>query len=754
MIKSNTILSILFIVVTLFSCSKQTQKVTSEIVELGAMELLLSKMTLEEKIGQMTQYNGFWDATGPVPEEGSSMEKYNDLKNGRVGSLLNVSGVDEVRKLQEIAVNETRLGIPLIFGLDVIHGHKTLAPIPLGEVASWDLEAIEKSARMAAEEASARGINWTFAPMVDITRDARWGRVMEGAGEDPFLGSLVGKARVRGFQGNDLSKNNTLAATAKHFAGYGFAESGRDYNAADVGSVTLFNTILPPFKACIDVDVATVMNSFNTLNGIPATGDTYLQRDILKGEWGFKGFVISDWGSAGEMVAHGFAKDLKDAAIIAANAGSDMDMESYAYIRHLAEAIEEGSVPIKYVDDAVIRILKIKEALGLFEDPFRYCDKERENSLPYHKDHAALVRDIAKKSIVLLKNEDALLPLKKDQKNILVIGDLAQDKNSPLGSWRIGSDDNTAISVNEGLENKSVSFSYEPGPTLISEPATFIKEVVINNEDKSGFDEAVNKAKSADVIIMVLGEHGFQSGEGRSRTELGFPGFQQQLLEAVHAVNQNIVLVVMSGRPLILNWADEHVPAILETWQLGTETGNAIADVLFGDYNPSGKLPMCFPRSVGQLPLYYNKLNTGRPGPSDMVFWSHYGDESNEPLYPFGYGLSYTKYEYSNLSVTKDGTNNILVSIDVKNVGNFEGEEVVQLYIRDVVASVARPIKELKGFEKVSINPGSVQTVKFKVTKNELGFFNTNGKFVFEAGNFEIMVGPNSVELEKKTIEL
>ncbi len=754
MIETKKLSLFLVILISMISCHKQTQNLSETEISNDPMVELLAKMTLEEKIGQMTQYNGFWDSTGPAPKEGDAKEKYDHLKSGRVGSMLNVSGVKEVRKLQEIAVKETRLGIPIIFGLDVIHGHKTLAPIPLAEVASWDLDAIEQSARMGAEEASARGINWTFAPMVDISRDARWGRVMEGAGEDPYLGSLVGKARVRGFQGTDLSKNNTIAATAKHFAGYGFAESGRDYNAADVGTVTLFNTILPPFKACVDENVATVMNAFNTLNGIPATGDEYLQRDILKGEWGFEGFIISDWGSGAEMIAHGFAKDLEHAAILAANAGSDMDMESYAFVKHLATAVDSGHVDIKHIDDSVLRILRIKEALGLFDDPYRYCDKEREKTVPYHEDHATLVRDMAKKSIVLLKNEDRTLPLSTEQKNIVVIGDLAQEKTSPLGSWRIGSDDGTAISVIEGLEAKDVKFKYKSGPALISQPASFINEVIINKDDRTGFDAAVKAAKKADVVVMVLGEHGFQSGEGRSRTDLGFPGMQQELLEAVKEVNDNIVLVVMSGRPLVLTWAEENVPAIVQAWQLGTESGNAIADVLFGEYNPSGKLPMTFPRDVGQVPIYYNKLNTGRPGPSDLVFWSHYIDESNNPLYPFGYGLSYTQYKYSGLKAVASGPKSITVDLTVSNVGEMAGEEVVQLYIQDKVASVSRPIKELKGFEKIMLQPGESKVVSFELTEQELGFFNTKGTFIFEPGEFTVMVGPNSRDLSTTTIEL
>lgn len=708
------------------------------------VDALLAKMTLEEKVGQMNQYNGFWEVTGPTPKEGNAKEKYDHLKKGMVGAVLNVKGVENVRKLQEIVVKETRLGIPLLFGFDVIHGHKTLFPIPLASSCSWDLDAIEKSAHIAAVEASAMGINWTFAPMVDITRDARWGRVMEGAGEDPYLGSKIGAAQIKGFQGTDFSSNSSIIACVKHFAGYGFAEAGRDYNTVDVGTSTLYNIILPPFKAAVESNVKTVMNSFNALNGIPATGNKFLQRDILKGKWDFKGFVVSDWGSGLEMIDHGFAKDLKHAAELAANAGSDMDMESYSYVRHLKQLVDEGKVDIKVIDDAVKRILKVKFELGLFDNPYKYCDEKNEKEMIYHKDHIAASLEMAKKSIVLLKNENHLLPLAKTQKNIAVIGALANDKNSPLGSWRIGSDDNTAISVVEGLKNIGANISYAKGADLITAPTSFPEEVKINETDKSGFKEAIKLAKKSDVVIMVLGEHGFQSGEGRSRTKLDLPGVQQQLLEAIYKVNKNIVLVLMNGRPLAITWANEHIPAILEAWQLGSQTGNAIAATLFGDNNPSAKITMSFPRSVGQAPIYYNHLNTGRPGPKTDVFWSHYGDESNQPLYPFGYGLSYSKFEYSNLKIDESNPQKTKVSVSIKNASTVAGEEIVQLYIHQKIASVVRPVKELKGFSKIKLNAGESKEVEFYLSDKELGFYNNNGDFVVEAGAFDVMVGTSS----------
>ena len=714
-----------------------------------AVESLLEKMTLEEKIGQMNQYNGFWDATGPVPSSGDAKNKYEHLKKGWVGSVLNVTGVERSQALQKLVVEETRLGIPLIFGFDVIHGFKTTSPIPLAESCSWDLKAMEQSARVAAIEATAAGLNWTFAPMVDLYRDARWGRVMEGSGEDPYLGSKIAIARIKGFQGEDLSAPNTMAATAKHYAGYGFAESGRDYNLVDVSISTLYNTILPPFKAAVENGVQTFMNAFNSLNGTPATGSQFLQRKILKGDWNFKGFMVSDWGSIGEMTAHGYTRDLKHATEVAANAGSDMDMESYAYVKHLKTLVEENKIKMSVIDDAVRRILTVKSKLGLLKDPYKYFNKEREESLINHPDHHAAALDMAKKSIVLLKNTDNLLPLAKNQKKIAVIGALASDKNSPLGSWRLGSDDNTAVSVLEGLDKYTSDYRYIKGADLITAPANFIQEVKVNEKDRSGFQAAIDLARTSDVVIMVLGEHGFQSGEGRSRTELGLPGVQQDLLEVVYKVNQNIVLVLMNGRPLVLTWAHKYIPAILETWQLGSQAGHAIAQVLFGDYNPSGKLTMSFPRRVGQIPIYYNRLNTGRPSippgaPGDLVFWSHYSDVSNEPLYPFGYGLSYTTFEYTNLIIDTSNTKSIKVSVKVKNTGKRAGEEVVQLYVRDVVASLTRPTKELKGFEKITLEAGETKTVEFNLTDQELGFYDNEGKFKVESGKFEVMVGTSS----------
>lgn len=747
--KFNIFVSII-IAITLTACNQNsgpTEKVADGLDT--KVDSLLNLMTIEEKVGQMNLYNGFWDATGPAPKGGNAAIKYEHLSKGLVGAMLNVRGVENVRAVQKIAVEESRLGIPLIIGFDVIHGYKTLSPIPLAESASWDLEAIKQSASVAAAEAAAAGINWTFAPMVDISRDARWGRVMEGAGEDPYLGSLIAKARVEGFQGNDLSDPGTIAATAKHFAAYGFSESGREYNTVDVGTSTLHNIALPPFKAAADAGVKSFMNAFNELNGIPATGNKYLQRDILKGDWGFEGFVVSDWASVAEMVMHGHASDSVQAAEFAAIAGSDMDMESYVYVKHLAQLVKDGKVDEALIDDAVRRILKVKYELGLFDDPYRYCNEQREKEVIGAQKHHDAVLDMAKKSIVLLKNKAGLLPLKKEGMKIAVIGALAEDKTSPLGSWRIASDDGTAVSVLEGLEaydGNKVTFS--KGPELAIGNPQFVQEVVINNNDRSGLKQAVRAARGKDAVIMVLGEHGFQSGEARSRTEIGLPGLQQELLEAVYKVNQNIVLVLMNGRPLTINWADENVPAIVEAWQLGTQSGHAIAQVLYGDYNPSGKLPMTFPKSVGQIPIYYNYKNTGRPTNSQgNVFWSHYIDESNDPLYVFGHGLSYTTFKYENLQLSADNFSqggSIEVSCTLTNSGKLTGKEVVQLYIRDLAGSVTRPVKELKGFEMVELKPGESRTVKFTIDSETIRFYTANEKWEAEPGKFKVFIGGSS----------
>ena len=726
------------------------------------IDLLMKQMTLEEKVGQMNQYNGFWEVTGPAPKGGNAELKYKHLRDGWVGSMLSVRGVKQVRAVQKIAVEETRLGIPLIIGFDVIHGYKTLSPIPLAEAASWDLEAIKKSASIAADEASASGINWTFAPMVDIFRDARWGRVMEGAGEDPYLGSKIATARVKGFQGDtkaDLSKVNTIAACAKHFAAYGFAEAGRDYNTVDMSNSTLYNIVLPPFEAAEEAGIRTFMNSFNILNGVPATASSFLQRDILKGKWKFDGFVVTDWGSIKEMVTHGYAKDGKEAAEKAVEAGSDMDMESYNYVNDLVKLVKDGKVNESLIDDAARRILRVKFELGLFDDPYKYCDEAREKAVIGSKANNDGVLDMAKKSIVLLKNDKNLLPLKKSGQKIALIGALANDKSSPLGSWRLAADDDSAVSVLEGMQQyKDNKLTFEKGPELSIGKNTFLYEIVFNTTDKSGFDAAKNAAANADVVVMVLGEIGYQSGESRSRTNLDLPGLQQELLEEIYKVNPNVVLVLNNGRPLALPWAAKNIPAIVEAWQLGTQTGNAVAQVLYGDYNPSGKLPMSFPRNVGQCPIYYNNYSTGRPVITDNnVFYSHYSDVEKTPQFPFGFGLSYTTFDYKNLKINKAAFAKgeaVKVSVEVTNSGNYDGKEVVQLYIHDEFGSLARPVKELKGFELIELKKGETKTVTMTLTEKELGFYDNDGNYLVEPGTFKIMVGGSSDKGLESSFEL
>lgn len=724
------------------------QKLNPEIEK--KIDVLMSKMTLEEKVGQMNQYNGFWDVTGPAPASGNKKEKYENIKKGLVGSMLSVRGVKEVKAIQKIAVEQTRLGIPLIIGFDVIHGYKTLSPIPLAEAASWDLKAIEKSAEVAASEAAASGINWTFGPMMDVTKDARWGRVMEGAGEDPFLGSKIAVARVKGFQGdNTFQSPLRIAATAKHFAAYGYVEAALEYNVSEISNNTLYNQVLPPFKSAVDAGLRSVMTSFNTINGIPASADKFILRDLLKNKWGFSGFVISDWAAIKELIYWGYSKDENSAAKSAVEAGTDMDMEGGIYLPYLIDLVKQGKVKQEFVDDAVRRILRVKYELGLFDNPYRFLDEKREKEIIGSKANRDAVLDMAKKSIVLLKNDKNLLPLKKSGQKILLLGSLAESKNSPLGSWRIASDNNTAVSVLEGLQQyKGNVLNYLKGLELTKQEPTFTTEIEYNTTDKSGFENAKMAAKDADVVIMVLGEHGFSTGEARSRTNLDLPGLQEEFLKEIYSVNPNIILVLNNGRPLTISWAAEHVPAIVEAWHLGTEAGNAVAQVLYGDYNPSGKLPMSFPRNIGQVPIYYNYFSTGRYTNRDNnVFWSHYSDVQKTPLFPFGYGLSYTSFEYSNLKINKKSFTKgekVLVNVDIKNTGKVTGKEVAQLYLHDEFASVVKPIKELKGFELVELKPGETKTITFVLTNAELGFYNHQNEFVVEPGSFKVMVGGSS----------
>jgi len=712
---------------------------------------LLGRMTLEEKIGQLNQYSSTFNLVGPAPAGGKNLDNYEQIKRGQVGSMLNVVGAQATRAAQQLAVENSRLHIPLLFGHDVIHGYRTMFPVPLGEAASWDLAAIEGSARVAATEAAAGGVHWTFAPMVDICHDARWGRIMEGAGEDPYLGGLIAAARVRGFQGPDLGAIDTIAACAKHYAAYGFAEAGRDYNTVDISEQTLRNLVLPPFREAAAAGVATFMNSFNEIGGVPSTGNAHLLRDILKGEWGFEGFVVSDWGSIGEMTKHGIAKDLADAARIALTAGNDMDMESRAYVGQLAQLVQSGRVDVKLVDAAVRRILRVKFALGLFDDPYRYCDPQREQQTLFAPAHLEKSRDVARKSIVLLKNKGQLLPLDPRLRRIAVIGPLAADKDSPLGNWRAQAVPNSAVSLLEGIQaavGAGTEVVYAEGAALAVGKRDFQKPVVFNTSDRTGFPAAVEAARQADVVVLALGEDAFQTGEARSQVEIGLKGLQDELLRAVYAANRNVVVVLMNGRPLTIPWMADNVPAIVEAWFLGSQAGHAIADVLFGRHNPSGKLPVSFPRSVGQLPLYYNHKDTGRPLSSeDDLYWSRYTDSPNTPLYPFGYGLSYAIFVYSDLRLSQPAIaagETLRVTVTVANNGEREGKEIVQLYVRDLVGSVTRPVKELKGFRAVDLAPGEERDVTFELTTADLAFYTARGRWEAEPGDFRVFVGTNS----------
>lgn len=703
------------------------------------VDSVLRLMTLSEKIGQMNQVSSKEDPTGQLTECSNEEEL---IRSGQVGSMLNVVGVERTRHLQEIAVNDTRLHIPLIFALDVVHGYKTISPVPLAESCSWDMDLIEKSARVAAEEATASGIQWTFAPMVDIARDPRWGRVMEGSGEDPYLGSAIAKTRVRGFQGTDLSAYNTMAACAKHFVGYGAAEGGRDYNTVDISKQRLRELYLPPFSAAADAGVATFMNSFNEVMGVPATGSTYLVRDILKGEWNFPGVVVSDWGSVAELIPHGVAEDKCDAAQLAVTAGCDMDMEGYCYVSSLEKLVREGVVSESLIDDAVRRILRLKFDLGLFDDPYRYCDAEREKAEILSAEHRKVVREMACKSIVLLENREGILPLDNRCKNIGIVGPLADNPDDMLGSWCARGDGKDAIGILQGIKQavgKGVRIRYAKG-------------CEIEGDDRSGFSEAVQVAENSDVVIVCVGENRFMSGEAASRTRLTLPGVQRELLKAIKETGKPIVLLLSNGRPLVLDWEKENIGTIVECWQLGSEAGNAIADVLFGKYNPSGKLTMSFPYNEGQIPVYYNAKSTGRPYVPNVRYVTRYLDCPNVSLYSFGYGLSYTRFEYGELKLDKDTMfpgEKLRIDVSVANVGNYDGEETVQLYIRDVCSKITRPEKELKGFKKVFLKKGERTDISFELSLADLEYVLADGSRESDPGLFEVFVGGNPDDVKK-----
>jgi beta-glucosidase len=708
------------------------------------IDSVLYLMSIKEKVGQLVQFSGdkLTGAKTSRPKE----EHIDLVRQGMIGSFLNVFGAEITRKIQKVAIEESRLKIPLIFGLDVIHGFKTTFPVPIAEASSWDPELVKLSARMQAEEASSVGVHWTFSPMVDIARDPRWGRIVEGSGEDPYLASLMSAARVKGYQGENLSDEKTIVACAKHYAAYGGAEGGRDYNTVDISERTLRDVYLPPFKSAVDAGVGTLMSSFNEIGGIPSSANKFLLSHILKNDWSFDGFVVSDWNSIGELINHGIATDLKHAAELGMNAGVDMDMEANAYINYLEELVNENKISIESLNNSVRRVLRIKFRLGLFDDPFKYCNTEREASTILNEGIKKSALEVAKRSIVLLKNKN-ILPLSKNLKRIAVIGPLANAKDEPLGPWKQEGDSSDVVTVLDGIKNKvasSTEILYERGCT-------------INSTTRERFTNAVGIASKSDLIILCLGESRQMSGEARNRLSLDLPGIQEELVKEIHKTGKPIVVVLMNGRPLTINWINDNVDGILETWFLGIQAGNAIADVLFGDYNPSGKLPVTFPRYVGQVPIYYNHKNTGRPFNPENNYTSKYIDGENSPLYPFGYGLSYSTFVYKNLKLDKKIIKigeSIEISVDVHNNGKYDGEEVAQLYIRDLAASVTRPVLELKDFKKVFIKTGESQKINFTLSTDKLKFYDINMKYVAEPGKFRVLIGTNSANLLESEFEV
>jgi len=704
------------------------------------IDSLVNLMTLDEKIGQMTLLTSDWDKTGPTMRANYK----DDIRTGKVGNIFNAFTAEYNRSLQEIAVNETRLHIPLLFGYDVIHGHRTIFPIPLGESCSWDLDMTEHDERIAATEASAEGINWTFAPMVDIARDPRWGRITEGAGEDTYLGVQIAKARVKGFQGKSLGDTNTVVACAKHFAAYGAVQSGRDYSTVDISEQTLRDVYLPPFKACVDVGVGTFMTSFNEINGVPSSGNPFLLTKILRDEWGFKGFVVTDYTSINEMVPHGFAADEKQAGEEALNAGVDMDMQGSVYYNYLKQSLSEGKVTQAEIDSAVKRILRIKYDLGLFADPYRYCSVTREKNSVMTQANLDAARDAARKSCVLLKNDKSILPL-KNETSIALIGPLANDNVDMIGSWSAAGDGKKAVSLLDGIKARAGT------------KAIYTKGCNINDDTTKYFSSAIAAAKKADVVVLVLGESKEMSGEASSRSDISLPGVQQQLFDEMVKTGKPVVVVLMNGRPLTIPDLDQKATAILEAWFGGTEAGNGVTDVLYGDYNPSGKLTTTFPRSVGQIPLYYNQKNTGRPFDANNKYTSKYLDIPNSPLYPFGYGLSYTTFSYTYLKIDKPVfhfNDSLHITVTVANTGNRDGEEVVQLYTHDLVGSLTRPVRELKGFRKIFLKAGESKSIMFTLTADDLAFTNAQMIHQAEPGKFEVYVGGNSASGLKGEFEL
>ncbi|NNE99905.1 MAG: beta-glucosidase BglX [Pyrinomonadaceae bacterium] len=730
---------------------------------------LLRRMTLEEKVGQLNQLSG-GVLTGPAAAgDAGQQAKLNLVRQGKMGSFLNVLGAKETGNVQKIAVEESRMGIPLLFAYDVIHGYKTVFPIPIAEASSWNPAGAERAASIAAKEAASAGLHWTFAPMMDVTREPRWGRVMEGSGEDPYLGGVFAAARVRGFQGTEFT-NEKIMACVKHFAAYGAPEGGREYNTVDISRYALWNYYLPPYKAAVEAGSATVMNAFNIVDAVPASGNHYLNRTVLRDKWGFKGFIVSDWGSFGEMIAHGYAADDADAAKKALMAGSDMDMESRVMQKEMADLVRNGKVPARVLDEAVGRILYWKFKLGLFEDPYKYSNEAREKATLLTDEHRRLAREAAAESMILLKNDGGILPISKTVKNVLVTGYLAESQEDVLDFWKGHGDHKDTITILEGIKKKlpgaKVSYSKGYNSKVYDDSFYAFNNIKKTDEKRPSSAQLVSdlraKAASADVIIATIGLTGRVAGEARSLADINPDPEQMAMLKALKATGKPLVVVVQAGRPLILTDIDKNYPAILNAWIGGTEHGNAVADILFGDVNPSAKTTISFPYALGQIPIYYNRYNTGRPhkdgqeGP-DRFWVARYRDIPNEPLYPFGYGLSYSNFEYSGMKLSKNTMNQnekVVVSVTVKNSSKRAGREIVQLYIRDLVASRVRPLKELKDFKKVEIKAGESKTVTFDLPAEKLGFYDEEGNWLLETGAYKVFVGPNSRDVQEVGLTL
>jgi len=744
---------IVFLLLTVFVMKAQDIKMTAFIND------LMSKMSVDEKIGQLnlTTSGGF--VTGAAVNDNVQQK----IRAGQIGSILNSFSIASMRTMQDLAVKESPNHIPILYGMDVIHGFRTIFPIPLAMSCSWDVLRIEQSARIAANEATSNGICWTYSPMVDIARDARWGRIAEGSGEDPWLGSQIARALVKGYQGDDLSKNNTMMACVKHFALYGAAEAGRDYNTVDMSRVTMYNDYLPPYKAAFEAGAGSAMTSFNVVDAVPATGNKWLLTDLLRNQWGFDGFVVTDYTAINEMINHGMG-DLQEVSALALKAGTDMDMVGEGFLTTLKKSLAEGKISLQDIDLACKRVLEAKYKLGLFEDPYRYMDESRAKTEVLSAENIKAARELAARSMVLLKNDKQLLPLKKNG-TIALIGPLADAKAEMLGTWAMGGDPKTISSVLEGMKNvggNDVKILYAKGseytddPLLIKASNAFgmpgqkaVKEVKKSPDQL--IKEAVETAGKSDVVVAVLGEPAGWSGEASSRSDISIPAVQQNLLKALLATGKPVVLILVNGRPLTLTWEDTNVSSILEAWAGGSEAGNAIADVVFGNYNPAGRLTTTFPRSVGQIPLYYNYKNTGRPFDANSKFTSKYLDQSNDPLYPFGYGLSYTTFKYGDVKVSKTtlkGDETLTVNFTLANTGKYAGEEVVQLYIQDPIASISRPVKELKNFKKIMLDPGQMTDVSMEITTSDLKFYNSELKYDWESGDFVVFVGPNSRDVK------